>query len=68
MIQFPPKVYVFIAVSVVVVWAALNITDALNAHYAVPDEINLIMGALVGAAFGGQVIARRNGGRNDSRT
>jgi hypothetical protein len=56
----PAWVYTFIAVGVFLVWGAANVVAwADPAASAVPTEMHVIMGAVVGGMFGGQALHRQ---------
>lgn len=56
--MLPAWVYTFIAVGVTVVWLAANIVALLQGT-RVDGQLHVLMGAVVGAAFGGHALARR---------
>jgi hypothetical protein len=59
--QLPAWVYTFIAVSVTAVWVTLNAIDPFLSGYKVNPELHIVMGALVGASWGGRVVAGKDG-------
>lgn len=54
----PPWVYTFLAVAVTSVWVFLNVLDPLLPGYHVSGGLHIVMGALVGGAWGGRVVAQ----------
>lgn len=54
-----PRVYAAVAITVLSLWAILNVADALSDTYIVPSAINYIAGVVVGGMFGGSILEKR---------
>lgn len=60
MSALPAWVFTFIAVSITVVWVVLNVLDPLLSDYKVDPQLHIVMGALVGAAWGARVVSSKD--------
>lgn len=65
--ELPRRVATAIAITVTIVWAVLNLLDPLLDNYQVDPQLDVVMGAMLGA-FGATayVMSKRNGGNGGS--
>ena len=61
----PTWVYTFVILAMVGVGLILNVIDAVNGNYAVPDAFNAALSIAVGAALGQRVFKRERGDNGD---
>lgn len=58
--DLPTWAYTFIAVGLTATWIVLNLLDPLLNGYTVDPGMHIVMGSLVGVAWGGRALKGRD--------